>query len=138
MMSIAEIPRIIFSRARSRDADSTTLWSLPHLDHRPFGHTDTIERQLLLFCLGFLLPVCWWVAAFLPLPEQLPAWRRASADVEAGANFSLSREAKQAEMDCEKRFRNARWWRRVNRMMSVVGVLVIAAIVVLGIASTRF
>lgn len=29
----------------------------------------------------------------------------------------------------EKRFENARWWRNLNRWMSLVGLLIIAAIV---------
>lgn len=78
------------------------------------------------------------MAAFLPLPEEPPSSRRSSGDLEAGAaDLTISKEAKKADAEYERRFINARFWRRVNRVLSVVGILVIAAIVALAVMSKR-
>lgn len=75
----------------------------------------------------------WVVASFLPLP-RLPV---------------LSKEISQRQMDVEAalardigflddyRYAKARWWRRLNRVMSVVGILLIATIVVLAVFTAR-
>lgn len=134
-MSIAEIPRYFRRAQRPREADTTTLWSLPHLDHSPTARTETVDRQLVLFCLGFVLPFVWWIAALLPLPQELPSWR---GDLEAqGWNFTAPKEARQAEMAYERRYENARWWRQVNRAMSLLGLLIIAAIITLSVVSAH-
>jgi hypothetical protein len=120
---------------RPREPDATTLWSLPHLDHPPLARIESLDRQLILFCLGFMLPLCWWIAAFLPLPDLFPSWH-SQHDLEArAANLTVSKEARQLEMAYERRFENARWWRRVNRGMSVVGLVIVGAIVALVVAS---
>jgi hypothetical protein len=117
------------------EPDTTTLWSLPHLDHAPLKRIENLDRQLLLFCLGFVLPMCWWIAAFLPLPELFPSWH-SQHDLEArAANLTVSKEARKLEMEYERRFENARWWRRVNRGMSVAGLVVVGAIVALVVTS---
>lgn len=132
MMSISEIPRFFMRpHLRPRDPDATTLWSLPHLDHPPLQHITTINRQVIFFCLGFVIPVFWWVAAFLPLPQ---GGGITVDDLEAGvgaANFVIPKEARKAELAFERKVANARWWRRVNRVLSVVGIIIVVAIMVL-------
>ena len=135
-MSIREIPRYLMRVAsRPRDPDSTTLWSLPHLDHVPTTRTERIDRQHLLFCLGFLLPLCWWIAAFLPLPDEVPAWHNQIDDIEAGPRSRVSKEARDMEAEFQRRYDTALWWRRVNRILSPIGLLVIGAIVALVVVS---
>ncbi|KAK5163591.1 uncharacterized protein LTR77_010540 [Saxophila tyrrhenica] len=95
------------------------------------------NRQILLFALGFVCPLLWMVGAVLPVPE-----RPAEDDGEVGlASVGASEEDLAAAMmkheagDGERRWREekvwrkARWWRGLNRVMSVVGVLVIGAVV---------
>jgi hypothetical protein len=70
----------------------------------------------------------WFIASVLPLPPQP---RLSSKEPEK----RLSRL--EIERDLEKalgvaggaRYENARWWRNLNRGMSVLGVLILAAIV---------
>lgn len=75
------------------------------------------------------------VAAFLPIPP-----RPADAQVNANVNdledlngkegrYALGVQMEMMDWEHEKRFLKARWWRTLNRIMSVVGVAVIAAIV---------
>ena len=93
------------------------------------------NRQILLFALGFLCPLLWMVAAFLPLPK------RPASPEELNQSLQGSTEDVQAAMmkheigDYEKRWRDERtfwkawWWRMLNRVMSVVGLVVIGIVV---------
>lgn len=106
-----------------------TLFQAPSLDESAEG-TALSKRnaQILLFATGFIFPISWFIASFLPLP------RRPSAPAAKGKN--APRQAQIAE-DLEKqlgptdeaRYENARWWRNINRIMSIVGVLIIVAVV---------
>lgn len=122
------------------DPEVATQWSTPHLDNIPPSRSENIDRQLIMFCLGFVLPICWIIAAFLPLPKLQPRTKKQphpensefpsyTVDVEAASNHSAV-EA--------RRYENARWWRRVNRVLSVFGLAIIGAIITLGVvAATR-
>lgn len=93
------------------------------------------NRQVLLFALGFVCPLLWMLAAVLPLPKKPIS----AGDLEK--SLAGSEEDVQAAMmkheagDAERRYREehrwakARWWRCLNRIMSVIGVLVIGAVV---------
>lgn len=82
------------------------------------------NRQILLFCLGFLCPLLWILAAVLPLPEQpveeLGVDGEKIVGMQSGEDWTW---------EAEKRYMKAKWWRTLNRIMSVVGVGVVAAIV---------
>lgn len=98
------------------------------------------NRQILLFALGFLLPPCWLLGAVLPIPRKPMSSAEYEAE-KARLGEGQSEEDIQAAMmkheagDAERRWREekawhkGRWWRWVNRIMSVVGVLVVAAVV---------
>lgn len=64
------------------------------------------------------------IAAFLPLPpdpEALDSSEEGSDNADCGRPIH-------GPMD-ERRYQSARWWRRLNRWMSLVGLLIIATIV---------
>ena len=84
------------------------------------------NRQIFLFILGFVFPFAWIIAAFLPLPPK-PIFQMQERD---GSGFAFEGELRDAlrPMD-EARWESARRWRNINRAMSVVGLLIIGAIV---------
>ncbi|KAI0194378.1 hypothetical protein EV127DRAFT_478366 [Xylaria flabelliformis] len=94
--------------------------------------------QLVLFVLGFIFPFAWMIAAFLPLPpksqfdmQELDK-RIAQSRKDSGAE-PLYRRA--APID-DSLYQSARWWRNLNRYMSIIGLLIlgaIAALIVVGI-----
>lgn len=72
----------------------------------------------------------WFIAAVLPLPPQ-PAIDEKGKDPARPAtakSVAQDLENRLAPMD-EAQYENARWWRNINRLMMIVGVLIIAAIV---------
>lgn len=118
-------------------------------------HNARYTRQIVLFAVGFLCPVAWFVAAFLSLPER-PARNYGEEGEEAGEEKEgaegegqkgqaqeeqgdqvlavamrrlAAREAQRERERGEREWRKARWWRGVNRGMAVVGVGVCAAVV---------
>lgn len=85
------------------------------------------NRQILCFVMGFLCPVFWWTGAFLPLPKRPMIAENANAYIEA----TLMKHEMDAagSWEDERIYLKGRWWRLLNRIMSVVGLLVISAVV---------
>jgi hypothetical protein len=105
------------------------------------------NRQILFFCLGFLCPVLWMVAAFLPLPlrpmeasmNNLEAsMQDFSSEVEGEkSHYPSGLQVEMRNWDQERRYLKARWWRNLNRIMSFVGVAIIGAIVALAVVASK-
>lgn len=112
---------------------------------RPFFNRRS--AQILAFSFGFICPVLWFVGAFLSLPR-----RARGADTEVAVDddgnesalFEARAERRRSgmvklegggDMDMaswvaqQAWYENARWWRKLNRGMSAVGVAVIVIIV---------
>jgi len=97
--------------------------------------------QVVMFVAGFLIPFAWMIAAILPLPQDpmksMQERDNSTANLDESDNAVVndaSREFKRAD---EARFESAKWWRKLNRWMSLVGLLVIAAIIILAVEGTR-
>ncbi|KAL8652005.1 MAG: hypothetical protein Q9226_004450 [Calogaya cf. arnoldii] len=88
----------------------------------PFGPRNV---QVLLFPLGFVFPI-----ALLPLPRRPVTGGLPEADAAPDLEKTLC-------MIDEARYENARWWRNLNRLMCIVGALIIIAIIALAVVSVR-
>lgn len=136
--SSESIPGIdwIGTRTRIMDSEVATQWSIPHLHRTPLSRFENVDRQLILFCLGFILPICWIVAAFLPLPQFYgPIRKNPHSTTGEFASYTVDVEASHSVED-EQKYENAKWWRRVNRILSGIGMAMIGAIVTLGVVAT--
>lgn len=114
-------------RAEPRDR----AWEAHSVDWSQSGISSRRNMQVMLFIAGFIFPISWMVASFLPLPNrpELPPMteedqRRSRHDI------LLERNRIWSPMD-EQRYQSARWWRILNRIFSVAGVVIIVVIVVL-------
>ncbi|TGO51036.1 hypothetical protein BCON_0170g00040 [Botryotinia convoluta] len=128
-----------------RLAARQSVWEPPQINFSTeggfFGRRNI---QVVLFITGFLLPFTWMIAAFLPLPtkpvqemrerEDSTGHLTQARDVESRGNNDYVKEF--GPLD-EARYESARWWRNLNRWMSVVGLLIIAAIIILAVIGTR-
>ncbi|CAK3976278.1 Hypothetical predicted protein [Lecanosticta acicola] len=105
--------------------------------------TSRCNRQILFFALGFVCPLSWMLAAVLPLPKKPVSASEFEASLENSeedvAMAMIKHEAGDAERRWreEKVFMKATWWRMLNRIMSVVGLLVIGAAIALAVIATR-
>lgn len=136
LRSYSSIPHLV---QNARLARSLTAWRIPSFDE-PFPQ-DILgqgNRQIVCFCLGFIFPPLWMLAAVLPLPQC--DWRedsqyaektiaaRRSQHHQPGLTHDVEVEQRWGWED-ERRFLKARWWRTLNRVMSFIGVGILAAIV---------
>ncbi|EMC96723.1 hypothetical protein BAUCODRAFT_487064 [Baudoinia panamericana UAMH 10762] len=152
-----------FPRPMTKDRLSDLTFDNPQLKPTPRQHSrrlsawrppsvveslDTLinsrcNRQILLFCLGFICPLLWMLASVLPLPK-----RPSDADESEKGNGASEEDVQSAMMKheagfAERRWRDektwtkARWWRTLNRVMSVIGVLIIGAVIAIAVVSTR-
>ncbi|RDL35172.1 uncharacterized protein BP5553_07103 [Venustampulla echinocandica] len=145
-----------YNSRRYRTWSLSSVWS-PHLrmDRRATGHTmwdppsvnwstdgswhGRRNVQIVMFVMGFIFPFAWMIAACLPLPMN-PASEMQDQDPEGSSSNTnnapndYAREFGPMDM---KRFENARWWRNLNRWMSVIGVFIIAAVVIISIVSVK-
>lgn len=119
-------------RQDRRSTARLSAWKAPSFD----DSLGTIffsrqNRQILLFCLGFLCPLAWILASFLPLPQD-------PALVESPSQVDLERQFAQALGPLDDRsYQKAMWWRNLNRVMAAVGTLLIGVIIALGILASR-
>lgn len=109
---------------------------------------DRRDAQVVCFMTGFLCPLTWIVASFLPLPQRphkfdpekmehhrsLDGYPPDWDEVDVLAKLRLERHLRGLE---ELRWQNARWWQRMNRWMSCVGLVVLVIIIILAIIGTR-
>ncbi|KAM0334075.1 hypothetical protein ACHAQA_001095 [Verticillium albo-atrum] len=83
------------------------------------------------------LPSPWMVAAFLPLPPRPysdMAEREQTGSSLPDIDTELPRRV--AHID-EMHYRSACWWRNLNRIMALVGILIVAAIVTLAVVGVK-
>ncbi|KAF2855002.1 hypothetical protein T440DRAFT_495651 [Plenodomus tracheiphilus IPT5] len=108
------------------------IWKAPSLDAdlntTLFGRQN---RQILLFCLGFILPLSWFLASFLPIPLD-PTVAPTPSQTDMEQHFT-----QQFGPADDKAFQKATWWRNLNRIMSVIGTVLIVAIIVLAVLLAR-
>ncbi|KAF2397041.1 hypothetical protein EJ06DRAFT_559171 [Trichodelitschia bisporula] len=137
----------IYAPQLHRDRRTTAMytpWRAPSLDE-PFigGLMGRTNRQVVLFCLGFLCPLMWMLGALLPLPARpaeflSPDMTHSTTEIgEAHGQVYAHNAVSEVSLANEKRFQKARWWRNANRILSVVGLLIIGAVIALAVVATR-
>ncbi|KAI9677615.1 MAG: hypothetical protein M1817_006569 [Caeruleum heppii] len=110
-----------------RRATTLSVWEAPKLEPRMENNFFSRRSlQVSMFCIGFIFPFAWMIAAFLPLPPK-PA---TSPSMSGRPDIEQALERDVGPID-EMRYANARWWRNLNRVMSVVGLFIIGAIIAL-------
>ncbi|KAK4639019.1 hypothetical protein QC761_702290 [Podospora bellae-mahoneyi] len=143
-MGISQAPAQDYNVFRTLRQKTSSIWS-PHLrqDRRASRYSmwdppsinwsaDTSlmgkrNIQVVLFIIGFIFPFAWMAGALLPLPQR----------------YSLEKGEKQPEYRYqpqagdERRFEAVRWWRNLNRIMSIVGLLIIGAIIALAVVGVQ-
>jgi hypothetical protein len=104
-----------------------------------------LNRQIILFCFGFIFPLSWFVAALLPLPPK-PATFDPEVAATRGVIQPGSGDDSNTRIDTlnpvkveyeERRYLKAQWWRALNRIMCVAGLAIIGAIIALVVIATR-
>ncbi|KAL8823725.1 MAG: hypothetical protein Q9191_005601 [Dirinaria sp. TL-2023a] len=124
---------------RSSVPKRRSLFIAPALDRDVVSKTPKRRNiQVVLFTVGFVFPIGWFVAAVLPLPPRPGTGKMDKGRERPGSRASIAQdlEDRLAPVD-EAQYENARWWRNLNRLMMVVGVCIIAAIIALAVIATH-
>ncbi|KFY15242.1 hypothetical protein V492_02129 [Pseudogymnoascus sp. VKM F-4246] len=114
-----------------RMSQRLSAWDAPSVDWSQGGFSSERNVQIIMFIVGFIMPISWMIAAVLPIPPR-PEFPELSEEDARKSRLDLQQEMNLiwSPVD-EKRYQNARWWRILNRIFSVVGVAIITLIVVL-------
>ncbi|KAL9031404.1 MAG: hypothetical protein Q9196_000552 [Gyalolechia fulgens] len=120
-------------RQDRRNVGQRPFFKAPSLDEHAEGPFSRRNAQVLLFTVGFVFPLAWFLASVLPLPHN-PTADIPGPAIEAQPTRDLE---KRLGMVDEARYENARWWRNLNRLMCIVGVLIIAAIIALAVVAVK-
>ncbi|KAJ5475961.1 hypothetical protein N7475_001690 [Penicillium sp. IBT 31633x] len=112
---------------------SGSRWRAPSLDSRNEPMFGRRNIQVYSFCLGFICPLAWCVAGFLPLPPKpkMPPM----LEYESDSDVEVALEAQCMHLQ-QRRHDNARWWRNLNRWMISLAVVIIVVIIVLAVIGT--
>jgi hypothetical protein len=121
---------------RDRRDTQNLNWTSPSMESF-FGRKffGPLNRQIWLFCLGFVFPLAWFLAAFLPIPHKPASFEGEGGEADAEGRV---RPSELADMEREEKYwLKTHWWRTLNRVMCVAGVAVIAAVVTLVVLALR-
>jgi len=141
--------------AYDRRATRYSMWEPPSTTwSEEAGIISRRNMQVILFIAGFVFPIgkfieistlsastnrttAWMIAAFLPLPS-MPRPEMAE-QLASTSNVDLQQQQQPQYMQAidQIRYNSARWWRNLNRIMSVVGLLLIGAIIALAILGVK-
>lgn len=140
---------------RDQRASGYSVWDPPSVSwSAESGLLGRRNIQVILFIVGFIFPLCefhpsesrpvvsllmyrataWMIAAFLPLP---PYSRSEMSEHTRRSLLNVEMELRRVAVIDELQYWSARWWRNLNRIMAVVGLLVIGAVVALVVIGVR-
>jgi len=121
---------------RDRRASHLSMWTPPPVTRS--GENGTVfkrNRQQICFVIGFAIPFAWMIAACLPLPSKPPSEMMEHSNT---VDLNVAGEpAQKSYLAQETLYHNSRWWRTLNRGLSVVGILLIAAAIALIVLGTQ-
>lgn len=115
----------------------------------PIWSPDLRDAQVICFIIGFICPLAWFIGAMLPLPQRPSRYSDIEKSSHNSRNYTdatnwdegdilarlrLEKHLKGLE---EVKWQNSRWWRRMNRWMSVVGFVVVIIVIVLAVIGIR-
>ncbi|KAL4877674.1 hypothetical protein BJY04DRAFT_197615 [Aspergillus karnatakaensis] len=112
-------------------APKSSVWRAPSLDSRTEPILGRRNIQVWSFCLGFICPLTWLIASFLPLPRK----PEMLMEENQGPELEVTLKARLCDLE-RRRYLNARWWRNLNRWMNPLGLVIITIIITLAIVGT--
>lgn len=123
---------------KDRRATRMSVWAPPSFNwSTEDSWSGRRNIQVVMFVIGFIFPFAWMTAAFLPLPQNPVFGTQERQDGHFDVEWSPSHpdltnaSAHDFRLVDEARYESAKWWRRLNRCMSFVGILIIGAVVAL-------
>ncbi|KAK4691298.1 hypothetical protein P7C71_g5667, partial [Lecanoromycetidae sp. Uapishka_2] len=76
----------------------------------------------------------WFIASFCPLPPRPAILTAKGKDRQTQIAENLEKQLGPID---EARYENARWWRNINRILSLIGILIIATVIALAVVAAK-
>ncbi|KAJ5628412.1 hypothetical protein N7490_010640 [Penicillium lividum] len=111
---------------------SASAWTTPSFDSTTEPIFGRRNIQVYSFCVGFIFPLAWIIAAFIPLP---PKPKMAPEMIESDDDVEMALESQLMGLQ-QRRYNNTRWWRNLNRWMISLGVVIIVIVITLAAIGT--
>jgi hypothetical protein len=112
---------------RDRRPAQISIWQPPASEWESRSElTGRRNAQVTMFVVGFVFPLAWMLAALIPIK----AVTTETDDIERN-NSTSKLDGTQVNGREDAVFTSAIWWRKVNRGMSIIGLLILGAIVAL-------
>jgi hypothetical protein len=123
---------------QDRRATRYSVWDPPSVSwSADSGIMGKRNAQVVLFIVGFIFPLAWMIAAFLPLPAH-PKPQSLEGNESPNHYNSVHPACRDQKLVVdETRYESARWWRNLNRAMSIVGLLIIGAVIALAVVGVK-
>ncbi|CAM1510308.1 Fc.00g006430.m01.CDS01 [Cosmosporella sp. VM-42] len=122
---------------RDRRASRYSIWETSAVDWTARSEMNGRRNsQIAMFVVGFIFPFAWMLAGIIPLypPKGVEVTERDHST----SNLHLRRNpASQTPSIDETVYHSARWWRNVNRGMSLIGLLVLGAVIALIVVGVK-
>ncbi|KAH6603413.1 hypothetical protein Trco_008188 [Trichoderma cornu-damae] len=122
---------------QDRRASRYSIWAPPSLaESAEFGIWQR-NLQLVLFVLGFICPFAWMIGAGLSVPPK-PERDMTERDYSTG-HLDLRIEARHQMqyINAERLHDRVKWWRSVNRRMSIIGAVIVSLAIVLVVVGVK-
>lgn len=77
------------------------------------------------------------IASFLPLPPTVEADVKEKNHSTSHMDLEQGRSGSNPEQDSDNCYNKVKWWRSLNRYMSIIGLLLVGAAIALIVTSTQ-
>ncbi|KAJ0141969.1 Uncharacterized protein HZ326_15190 [Fusarium oxysporum f. sp. albedinis] len=123
--------------ARDRRPVSQSIWQPPASQWEARSElTGRRNAQVTMFVVGFVFPLAWMFAALIPIQRN-----NETEDIERNNSTSglgkRNETSARASGEEDAVFTSAIWWRKVNRGMSLIGLLILGAIIALIVVGVK-
>ncbi|KAH0490296.1 hypothetical protein TgHK011_001773 [Trichoderma gracile] len=114
-----------------RRASRYSIWSPPSLSESADFGLWRRNIQLVLFIIGFICPLTWMIGAVLPIPPKPERAMTERIYITGHLDIRMEARHQRQYIHAERLHERLKWWRRVNRRMSIIGGIILSLCVIL-------
>ncbi|ETR96997.1 hypothetical protein M419DRAFT_105077 [Trichoderma reesei RUT C-30] len=114
-----------------RRASRYSIWSPPSLSESADFGLWRRNIQLVLFIIGFICPLTWMLGAVLPIPPKPERAMTERIYITGHLDIRMEARHQRQYIHAERLHERLKWWRRVNRRMSIIGAVILSLCIIL-------
>ncbi|TFA97936.1 hypothetical protein CCMA1212_010331 [Trichoderma ghanense] len=114
-----------------RRASRYSIWSPPSLSESADFGLWRRNIQLVLFIIGFICPLAWMIGAVLPIPPKPERAMTERIYITGHLDIRMEARHQRQYIHAERLHERLKWWRSVNRRMSIIGGIILSLCIIL-------